>query len=363
MNLEMETLRPAPVEMFLAHLEMEKGYSPATVEAYDNDVMQFEEVLARRGLSLASPESIGKRDVQSFLADMHRQGMSKTSMGRKLSSLRSFFRFCARMRMIRVLPTQGIGNPKTDKRHPGVLNVDQAFALLAAKDEQSGASRITAPPASACPPEKQHAPETRKRIPKEQHAIDLSTHLPEKLHDAEDSNLTPERESARKARDVCLAELLYGSGLRISEALALNAGRIHAESESVRILGKGGKERLAPLTDTARESLGVWLAERGVLAATGERALFVGMRGKRLNRREAQRIIESLCRKAGLPQTISPHGLRHSFATHLLEAGADLRSVQELMGHSRLTTTQRYTHLNLAHLMAVYDKAHPKSEK
>jgi len=298
-----------PVEMFLAHLEFEKGYSPATVAAYGKDVLQFEEVLARQGLSLAEPAKVGKRQIQSFLADLHRQGMNKASMGRKLSALRSFFRFCARMRLITALPTEGVGNPKTEKRHPDLLNVDQAFALLGQVDHDK------APPSPAL-----------------------------------------------AARDLCLAEILYGSGLRISEALSLDAGRLTAESETLRVLGKGGKERLAPLTDSAREALAVWLELRPALAPAGERALFVGVRGSRLNRREAQRIIETLCIRAGLPQALSPHGLRHSFATHLLEAGADLRSVQELMGHARLTTTQRYTHLNLSHLMAVYDKAHPKAK-
>lgn len=302
---------PLPVEMFLAHLELEKGYSPATVASYGKDVLQFEEVLSRQGFSLGEPDRIGRRQVQSWLADMHRQGMSKTSMGRKLSALRSFFRFCARMRMVSSIPTQGVHNPKTEKRHPEVLNVDQAFGLLEQKE-------------------------------------------------CRDDENAPHRE-ARQARDMCLAEILYGSGLRISEALSLDVGRISGASESLRVLGKGGKERLAPLTDSAREALAAWLLVRGDLAGPGEKALFVGMRGGRLNRREAQRIIETLCRRAGLPEAVSPHGLRHSFATHLLEAGADLRSVQELMGHARLSTTQRYTHLNLAHLMKVYDKAHPRS--
>ena len=298
------------VEMFLAHLEFEKGYSPATVTAYGKDVLQFEEVLTRQGLSLAEPAGVTKRQIQSFLADLHRQGMNKVSMGRKLSALRAFFRFCARMRLITALPTEGVGNPKTEKRHPDLLNVDQAFALL-----------------------------------------------------GQTNNGKAENTPALAARDLCLAEILYGSGLRISEALSLDAGRLSAGSETLRVLGKGGKERLAPLTDSAREALAAWLELRPVLAPARERALFVGVRGSRLNRREAQRIIETLCRRAGLPQTLSPHGLRHSFATHLLEAGADLRSVQELMGHARLTTTQRYTHLNLSHLMAVYDKAHPKAKE
>jgi len=299
-----------PVEMFLAHLEFEKAYSPATVTAYGKDVLQFEEVLTRQGLSLAEPADVTKRQIQSFLADLHRQGMNKVSMGRKLSALRAFFRFCARMRLITALPTEGVGNPKTEKRHPDLLNVDQAFALL-----------------------------------------------------GQTNNGETENTPALAARDLCLAEILYGSGLRISEALSLDAGRLSAGSETLRVLGKGGKERLAPLTDSAREALAAWLELRPVLAPARERALFVGVRGSRLNRREAQRIIETLCRRAGLPQTLSPHGLRHSFATHLLEAGADLRSVQELMGHARLTTTQRYTHLNLSHLMAVYDKAHPKAKE
>jgi integrase/recombinase XerC len=301
--------------MFLAHLEMEKGCSPATVEAYGNDVAQFESLMVRQGLSLAAPETITRRRVESWLAELHRQGVSKTSMGRKLSSLRAFFRFCARMRMIAALPTEGVGNPKTEKHHPAFLNADQAFALLDAGGQS---------PAGAVPPDREKA-------------------------------------AAVEARDLCLAEILYGSGLRVSEALSLNEGRINGASVTLRIPGKGGKERLAPLTDTARIALDAWLERRSLLAAPDERALFVGERGRRLNRREALRILEKLCRQAGLPQTVSPHALRHSFATHLLEAGADLRSVQELMGHSRLSTTQRYTHLNLAHLTAVYDKAHPKS--
>jgi integrase/recombinase XerC len=163
-------------------------------------------------------------------------------------------------------------------------------------------------------------------------------------------------------RDLALAELLYGSGLRISEALGLNADRMNVRLGHVRVLGKGGKERLAPLSDTSREALDAWLAVRARLAAPSERALFVGSRGGRLDRRTAARAVEALCLRAGLPQVVSPHALRHSFATHLLASGADLRSVQELLGHARLTTTQRYTHLDLTRLMRVYDSAHPKGE-
>ena len=354
--------RPESVEMFLAHLELEKGYSPATVAGYGLDVMQFEGLLARQGLSLGDPAAITKRQVQSFLADLHRQGVSKTSMGRKLSALRSFFRFCARMRMIAALPTEGVGNPKTGKRHPGHLNVDQAFALLGGADE--AAHGAPAKHAEQTRPETA-PPATTRRAPRGGVKSTPAPGAPGAVSLAADAALPADgaKDRALAARDLCLAEILYGSGLRVSEALALDAVRVSGESETVRVLGKGGKERLAPLTENARQALDEWLALRLQLAPPGERALFVGVRGGRLNRREAQRIIEALCKRAGLPQAVSPHGLRHSFATHLLEAGADLRSVQELMGHARLSTTQRYTHLNLAHLMAVYDKAHPKAKE
>lgn len=311
---------PETVEMFLAHLELEKGYSWATVSAYAKDLTQFEEVLGRRKISLGEPAEIRKKHIQSYLAELHRQGVRKSSMGRKLSALRSFFRFCVRMRLVSNLPTEGVNNPKTEKRHPSVLNVDQTFAVLKAGKDAAQEGVVG-------------------------------------------SESNADAGPAVSARNLFLAELLYGSGLRISEALALNAGRVRPNDEAVKVMGKGGKERITPLTEAARDALKNWLELRPELAAENEPALFVGIRGKRLNRREAQRIIEGLCKKAGLPSAVSPHGLRHSFATHLLEAGADLRSVQELLGHSRLTTTQRYTHLNLAHLMAVYDQAHPKSGK
>ncbi len=311
---------PDSAEMFLAHLELEKGYSPATVAAYANDVTQFELFLQGKGLSLALPADINKKHIQAFLADQHRLKLNKSSIARRLSSLRGFFRFCARMRMISALPTEGVGNPKQDKKQPSVLNVDQTFALLAAAAEKK-------------------TPEPLEALPENTMAS-----------------------KAAMARDLALAELLYGSGLRISEALNLDLAHLQLENALARVMGKGGKQRLAPLSDTSREALENWLQHRDELAPQESRALFVGNRGGRLNRRQAQRIIEDLCIKAGLPQAVSPHSLRHSFATHLLEAGADLRSVQELLGHARLSTTQRYTHLNLAKLMEVYDKAHPKAQ-
>lgn len=305
---------PETVAMFLAHLELEKGYSQATVAAYGEDLRQFANFAASTGISLDAPGTVTPRHIRDFMAAMHRLALSKTSMARKLSALRAFFRFCARLRLITALPTEGIRNPKQEKRHPKVLNVDQTFALLSPGQ----------PPGN------------------------------------EDK---PGREAVL-ARDLALAELLYGSGLRISEALSLDARHAILGDKGaafVRVTGKGGKERLVPLSDASVTALEQWLQCRRELALPDEKALFVGASGKRLNRRVAARAIAALCAAAGLPEVVSPHTLRHSFATHLLESGADLRSVQELLGHSRLTTTQRYTHLNLAHLTKVYDAAHPKS--
>ncbi len=308
---------PDTAELYMAHLAVEKGYSDATVQAYARDLHQFQSFLEgrREPLSLSEPAAITREVVEAFLGDLHRQRVSKTSMGRKLSALRGLFRYLAKRKMLQVIPTDGVRNPKTAIRHPRALNVDQTFAVLDESRQRT-------------------AEATRHR-----------SHAAQQL-----------------ARDLALAELLYGSGLRISEALMLDVDDVRPESGVVRVMGKGGKERLAPLSDTARVALRTWLEQRSLLELNPrELALFLGARGGRLNRRQATRIIEDLCRRVGLPQVISPHGLRHSFATHLLEAGADMRSVQELLGHARLTTTQRYTHLTLARLVEVYDRAHPRA--
>ncbi|MDR3044461.1 MAG: tyrosine recombinase XerC [Desulfovibrio sp.] len=344
---QLPAARAELLEMFLAHLGMEKGYADATVTAYGTDMDQFAAFLAdagngpaipgrpslpipapsSTGLSLDTPELIGKRHVQRFLAELHRQRIAKSSVARKLSALRAFFRFLLRLRRVTADPTAGVHNPKQEQRHPHALNVDQAFALL---DERRQRKALAA------------------------------AHATPRAGQAGDSGPA---DAVLLTRDLALAELLYGSGLRVSEALELNVLDADPASGVVRVMGKGGRERMSPLSDTARDALSAWLGVRHqVDEGRGEPALFLGARGGRLNRRQAARIIEALCLRAGLPQAISPHGLRHSFATHLLEAGADLRSVQELLGHARLSTTQRYTHLTLSRLVDVYDRAHPRSD-
>lgn len=291
---------------FLAFLEVEKGYSLATVRAYASDLEQFEAFLGRRQRSLSAFESIAREDATGFLAELHRQRQKKSSMARKLSTLRSFFRYLLHHRMLTQNPLTGLRNPKQERRHPRALNVDQACALMEA----------------------------------------------------------PARPGAEGIRDLALVELLYGSGLRVSEALSLTVDDIRADRGFVRVCGKGGKDRLAPLSEAARHRLTEYLDERAQLVRDEAlQTLFLGARGGPLSRREALRIVSRLATEAGVTQSVHPHTLRHSFASHLLQAGADLRSVQEMLGHARLSTTERYTHLDLRHIMEVYDRSHPHSDK
>lgn len=297
---------PEHIQVFLAYLDIEKGYSGATLAAYGTDLLQFETFLKTREKTCQFPDAVQKSDIHAYLADLHQQGLTKSSTARKLSSLRSFFHFLLKKKVISQNPCQGVRNPKQDMPHPVFLNIDQALNLMKTELEPS--------------------PKT--------------------------------------LRDIALAELLYGSGLRVSEAVNLDLDDVDSGGMLVRVMGKGQRERLAPLTSPGLERIKRYIAQRSAFEPDPmEKALFLGIRGKRLNRREAFRIIDRLAKAAALPESISPHGLRHSFATHLLQAGADLRSVQELLGHSRISTTQKYTHLNLDELTSVYDKAHPRSKE
>ena len=304
-------------KLFLAWLEYQKGASEASVEAYAQDILDFESYLDEFGVSLARPAEIDKQMIQGFMAHLFRNGLAPSSRARKLSALRSLFRHLQRTHKIESDPTAGVRNPKQDQRHPAMLNVDQMFSLLAEAGEN-----LTAP-ATVCTPEE-----------------------------------------ALALRDKALLELLYGSGLRISEALDLDVDDIRSGATALLVMGKGSKQRQILLSDTSTAALTRWMEARSLVPPQyGERALFIGKRGKRLNRRQAARLLDEHAKLAGIPQHVSPHDLRHSFATHMLEGGADLRAVQELLGHSRISTTQRYTHLDLNALTRIYDAAHPLSRK
>ncbi len=315
---------PPDVEKFLSWMSLQKGFSPATVTAYRTDLMQFEDWLHREQETLARPNELEKYHFQDYSAYLFHEGQARSSIGRKLSALRSLFRYLMKMKKIDNNPAKLVRNPKRELRHPGALNVDQMFTLLDEASVESGGAA----------------------------GLDGSKQAEQAATD---------REHAERTRNLALAELLYGSGLRISEALDLDVDDVDPASSVLRVMGKGAKERLAPMSDTSVRAMFLWLRVRALIAPPAEKALFVGNRGRRLNRRQAARILDDLRKNAGLPQHLSPHTLRHSFATHMLESGADLRSVQELLGHASLSTTQRYTHITLDHLMHVYDNAHPRS--
>lgn len=297
---------PDPVALFLLYLDAQRGYSPATVAAYGTDLEGVHVFLQRRGKGLHDPAAVSKNDVTAFLADLHRRSLAKSSVCRKLSALRAFYRFLRQRKLVAEDPCASLSNPKLPKLHPKVLNVDQAVHLV-------------------------------------------------------ETDVAPDPEGLR---DLALLEVLYGSGLRVSEALGLDFGDVDLDQRLLRVLGKGRKERVVPLTGPAVERLRRYLEQRGAFGpAPREQAVFLGKRGGRLTRKQADRIVKAMAVLSGVPSSISPHTLRHSFATHMLQAGADLRSVQELLGHSRISTTQRYTHLDLAQIMRVYDAAHPLAGK
>ena len=303
------------VEDFLGWLSVERGAPATTRNAYAADLDQLVRALAARGVDVGEPASVTTRHIQAWVGQLYREGLAKSSMARKLAAARSFFRYLLRQGRVEANVAELVHNPRQERRQPRILNREETRALLDATPDT--------PQATAASPE-----------------------------------------AARlRSRDLALAELLYGSGLRISEALSLNVDDIALAGGMARVMGKGGRERMAPLSDASVAALAAWLEDRPYLAAVDSPALFVGASGARLNRREASRRIALLCHEAGLAVTVSPHTLRHSFATHLLDAGADLRSVQELLGHKRLATTQRYTQVSLERLMRVYDRAHPRARE
>lgn len=296
---------PEAVRGYLSWLEVEKGYSPATVRAYGVDLEQFHGYLTGLGGGLDSFEDVTRDHVRGFLARLHGQSVKKSSMARKLSSLRGFFNYLKMHQLLDKDPTAGVKNPKQDQHAPKALNVDQAVGLV-------------------------------------------------------EAGVDPDPEGVR---DLALCELLYGSGLRVSEAVGLNLNDVDLAARRARVMGKGSKERITPLTDACVKRLFTWLEQRKAFSPPPEeQAVFLGLRGGRLDRRQANRIVARLAAAAGLQADVHPHMLRGSFASHLLQAGADLRDVQEMLGHERISTTQKYTKLDLAHVMRVYDKAHPRSE-
>jgi integrase/recombinase XerC len=294
------------IKKFLRHLELERGASAHTLRAYEHDLTIF---FTEWDIP---PDKVSLSDARAFVAGLIGKGLKKSSVTRMLSSLRAFFKFLNREGYLKANPAKLVSSPKLEKRLPRFLSVDDAFALV----EQ---------------------PETS------------------------DSN-----KAFIPLRDRATLELLYASGLRVSEICALDFDDLNLREEVVKVRGKGKKERLVPVGGKALEALRLYLLERLSLKRSLKReigeALFTNRTGGRLTERTMRRIVVRYSREA-LSAPVSPHVLRHTFATHLLQSGADLRVIQELLGHSSLSTTQKYTHLDIVHLMDVYDKAHPLAKE
>ncbi|MBN1947314.1 MAG: tyrosine recombinase XerC [Bradymonadales bacterium] len=292
------------IASFLAAMKAERGASSETLRAYASDLSQFDGWLESNAPELTSAQ-IQPHHLRRFLATrLEHNGPS--TLARKVATLRSFFRFLVRRGAQPTDPAQLISAPKVPRALRSFLSVDEAFHLL---DQELGDSPL-------------------------------------------------------RARDLAMWELLYGTGLRVSELVGLDLDRCDLEEGWVRVTGKGGKQREVPLTDASILALRRYLVRRPELRGPhgqDDRALFVNDRGGRLTARSVRRLLRQAQITAGMDPKVSPHGLRHSFATHLLDAGADLRAIQEMLGHSSLSTTQKYTHVSIARLMEVYDRTHPRA--
>lgn len=296
---------------FQRSLATEENASPHTVRNYISDLKQLREFLLQHdgACNEAGDEVVASAvdalAIRAFLAHLLQRNR-KSSVGRKLSSAKVFFRFLLRRGVIAVDPTVGIATPKKDKQLPVHLTVDDMFRLLE----------------------------------------------------------TPPADTAAGLRDRAILEATYSCGLRVSELVSLDWDDIDTTLDLVRVRGKGGKERLVPIGKKALAALASYREKIGELCPRGVRsdaAVFLNVRGSRLTARSVGRLVDHYILQCGIALKVSPHALRHSFATHLLGAGADLRAIQELLGHSSLSTTQKYTHVNIDQLMNVYDKAHPRA--
>lgn len=330
------------IQKFLEYLQSVKNSSPHTVSNYGNDLQQFLVYLMPPESDSPTLRSVDHKVIREFIAHLHDQGLEKSSIARKLASLRSFFKYCVREGLVKENPARLVPTPKLPKRIPSVLSAEEMNGFLnqlAAVGPNSGA-KITI--------NKISKPSDRK-IPR---------------GNADEEGLLVKRDRA-------ILELLYAAGLRVSELTGLNLVDMDCKDRIVRVRGKGNKERIVPYGSKAEEALEAYwpireqlLAQRSVGRARREassysEAIFLNYAGRRLTQRSVGRIVKKYVRLVNVNWDLHPHSLRHAFATHLLADGADLRAIQELLGHQSLTTTQKYTHASIRQLMDIYDKAHP----
>ncbi|MFC1568127.1 tyrosine recombinase XerC [Candidatus Margulisiibacteriota bacterium] len=295
----MANLQPELIAKFVNFLKTERNYSPHTISNYARDLRFLVEFLGKR--------KIDRSAAREYLLALEKKRFSRRSIARKLSSTRSFFRFLLREKKIGQNPFENLLTPKLPKKLPNFLYPEELKSLLEAPDQQD----------------------------------------PQGL------------------RDRAILEVIYGTGLRVAEVKRMNGNDVDFDEGEIKVLGKGSKERIVLFGSHARTALGKYIKEGrpGLLRGKKCPALFVNRRGSRLTARSVERMIVHYAKKAGLTKKVTPHTLRHSFATHLLSGGADLRMVQELLGHVSLSTTQVYTHITKERLKEVYDSAHPRANR
>lgn len=310
------------LKAFLAYLRLNRNLSPHTVRAYESDLTQFIDHVAiaagRKRVDL-EPAELDRDAIRSYLADVHAAGQARATAARKLAAVRTFLRYLRRESLIDDDPGAVVATPKREVRMPAHLSEEEMLQLLAG----------------------------------------------------------PSTDDPLGRRDRAILELFYASGLRLSELAGLGLEDVNLSAKMVRVLGKGGKQRLVPFNNSTAAALRAYLQDResltrAVVRATPPRRgasrreaepLFVNYKGTRLSGRSVDRLVRRYVAVCAERAGISPHALRHTFATHLLQRGADLRAIQELLGHARLSTTQRYTHVNAAQLLDVYQKSHPRAGK
>lgn len=291
------------LDSFLSYLAVEKGLSENTLESYGRDLRKF--ILSMEEAGVRSPGEINYSHILDYLAESREKGFNATSIVRSIVSIRQFFKYLLMEKLIEADPAAGIGTPKMKKGLPGVITLDEVESLLSAPDETT----------------------------------------PEGL------------------RDAAMLEVLYATGIRVSELVGLKLNDVNFELGFVVVYGKGSKERIVPMGDKARQKLLEYLgtSRPAMLKAREAKALFVTRLGRGMTRQGFWKVIKHYSLKAGIAKKISPHTLRHSFATHLLERGADLRTIQIMLGHSDISTTQIYTHVESERLKVIHKKYHPRS--
>jgi len=291
----------AATRSFLRHLERERNASRHTIRAYGDDLGQFTDYLEGVLGRAPRPADVDHVLIRGFLAELHRRGLKKTSSARKLAGLRTFFRYLCREGVLERNPARALQSPRLEKRIPAPLDEAQIETLLDVPGDDVASIRARA-----------------------------------------------------------LLELLYATGIRCAELVGLDVGEVDLEARMVRVRGKGDKERIVLFGTRAREALRAWLKARSGLRPRTD-AVFINLRGGRLSDRSVRALLSRRVRQVSFARKCSPHTLRHSFATHLLARGADLRAIQELLGHASLSTTQRYTHVDTRQMLEVYKKTHPRA--